>query len=474
MDRRTSLSRRMFLRSAAVSTGAIALAACQPKVIEKIVKETVEVEKEVEKVVKETVVVEKSVEKVVEKAIDTTILRWHARLGNIWNIYPERVKVFEEEHPGVKVNLEEFPAGSAEFGPKIASMVAAGAAGDLCWTAIGSGSFQFLAQYKALASLEEIIAADPLFKAEEYYPRVLNGFRMGPNGMGSGDLMGLPELCHGTYQCLFFNKDLLDEAGLEAPTADWTRDQLIDTAIKATKNGNFGFLPTTGGYSEIRYTALAHGGELLSEDGKSSLIEDEAVKEATRHLHDAFFSTHIAPLPQEIAGGRNQMFLSKRLAMFQSGHWDISAMAGLVGEEFTWDMVLMPKGPAGVRGGHLHADAESVLAQSKNKQLAYELGRTLTDHEGSVGIAIQNGSSCRPATYEDERVRAEQPYWAEIAASIDEAAAELGPANLRKQESQTLIKTLFDPLWVGDRQPDDAFFAEVSAEWQSFLDKAAE
>jgi len=41
------------------------LAACQqPSVVEKIVKETVEVEKEVEKIVKETVVVEK--EKVVE------------------------------------------------------------------------------------------------------------------------------------------------------------------------------------------------------------------------------------------------------------------------------------------------------------------------------------------------------------------------------------------------------------------------
>lgn len=471
MDPRNLLSRRTFLRSAAVSAGAVALAACQPKIVEveKIVKETVEVEKEVEKVVKETVVVEKNVEKVV----DTVILRWHARLGNVWKVYPERVKVFEEEHPGVKVNLEEFPAGSAEFGPKIAAMVAAGAAGDLCWTAIGSGSFQFLAQNKALASLEDVIASDPLFNPDDFYPRVINGFRMGPNGMGSGDLMGLPELAHGTYQCLFFNKDLLESMGLEAPTMEWTREDLLDTAIKATKDGIFGFLPTTGGYSEIRYTCLAYGGELISPDGTTSLIDTDEVKVATRWLHDAFFGLHIAPLPQEVTGGRNQMFLSQRLALFQSGHWDISAMKDLVKDEFAWDMVLMPIGPAGVRGGHLHADAESVLAQSKNKQLAYELGRTLTDHEGSVGITIQIGSSCRPATYEDERVRTAQPYWALIAQSIEEAAEHLGPANLRKQESQTLIKTLFDPLWVGDRQPDDAFFSEVSAEWQDFLDKPA-
>ncbi len=58
------LSRREMLRSALLAGAGLALAACQPKVVEveKVVKETVEVEKEIEKIVKETVVVEKEVE----------------------------------------------------------------------------------------------------------------------------------------------------------------------------------------------------------------------------------------------------------------------------------------------------------------------------------------------------------------------------------------------------------------------------
>ena len=54
-----SLCRREFMRSAGLAVSGALLAACQPKVVEveKIVKETVEVEKVVEKIIKETVIV---------------------------------------------------------------------------------------------------------------------------------------------------------------------------------------------------------------------------------------------------------------------------------------------------------------------------------------------------------------------------------------------------------------------------------
>jgi peptide/nickel transport system substrate-binding protein len=70
------IDRRRFLQIAGLTAAGAALAACQPKVVEKIVKETVVVEKEgqvVEKVVKETVVVKEQVEKVVEKVVETGI-----------------------------------------------------------------------------------------------------------------------------------------------------------------------------------------------------------------------------------------------------------------------------------------------------------------------------------------------------------------------------------------------------------------
>ncbi len=68
---RTKISRREFVRGAAVAAAGVAVVACQPQtvVVEKVVKETVQVEK----VVKETVQVEKEVTKVVEKAVTKVV-----------------------------------------------------------------------------------------------------------------------------------------------------------------------------------------------------------------------------------------------------------------------------------------------------------------------------------------------------------------------------------------------------------------
>ena len=60
------MQRRDFLALSGLLGAGVMLSACQPQVVEKIVKETVVVEKEKEKIVKETVVVEKQVEKKVE------------------------------------------------------------------------------------------------------------------------------------------------------------------------------------------------------------------------------------------------------------------------------------------------------------------------------------------------------------------------------------------------------------------------
>ena len=74
-----NVTRREFLRVSAVAAAGAVAVACQPQTVivekEKIVKETVEVEKEVTTVVKETVEVEKEVTKVVQKEVTVEIVR---------------------------------------------------------------------------------------------------------------------------------------------------------------------------------------------------------------------------------------------------------------------------------------------------------------------------------------------------------------------------------------------------------------
>jgi len=461
-----TLNRRAFLKGAALSLGVAALAGCAPKVVEKIVKETVvvEKEKEVEKVIEKTVVV--------EKVKDVVILRMHSRLGDAQRaVYNGGIERMQQANPQVKVNVEEFPAGSAEYGPKIAALVAGGAVGDITWNAIGSGSFQFLAGNKALAALDDLVAADSSdFTLDAFYPRVVNGFRLGPGGQGTGELMGLPTLAHGCYVLLFYNRDLVEKEGLQPPTDDWTRDQLIELGKKLTKEGRFGFLPTTGGYSELRSQTLPYGGEIISADGTKSQLEDEKVKQGLRWVYDCFFTYKVAPTAQQIAGGVGQMFLAGQLGGWQSGGWDVVTCRTVVKDTFKWDMVLMSKGPAGNGGGHLHADSFAVTSASKNKPLAYELIKFMTDKEAGVGFASMMGLACRFDVFKDARIT-KDPMLVKIGKTTEDAFDHLGSANLRKQELQTTVSAIFGPVWTGDKKPDDAFFAEASKTLQTFLDK---
>jgi anaerobic selenocysteine-containing dehydrogenase len=67
------IARRQFLVYSGLATAGTVLAACQPQVVEKIVKETVVVKEEVEKVVKETVVVKEEVQKEVTKVVEKVV-----------------------------------------------------------------------------------------------------------------------------------------------------------------------------------------------------------------------------------------------------------------------------------------------------------------------------------------------------------------------------------------------------------------
>jgi multiple sugar transport system substrate-binding protein len=438
----SGLSRRSFLKGMALSVTGVALAACAaPTATQETGGAT-------------------------QEAVE---LVWHHRLGG-YEVYGQRIQAFEEDHPDVKIVVEEFPQGSAEYGPKIVSLIAAGIVGDMTWTALGSGSYQFLMQNNGLAPLDDFIEADSSgFSLDEYYPNIVASLRFG------GQIYGLPELAHGVNTCLYFNRDAIEAEGLEAPTMDWTHEQLVEMAIAMTNADRFGFLPAIGDYSNIRNQTLPYGGELLSEDGTTSLIPSDGVKEGLRWVYDLFYGVNVAPTPallQGVDGGTNQMFLSGRLVSFQSGGWNLS-IAEVVGDAFQWDMVLMPKGPSGSRGGHLHIDAEAVTQQSDNKQLAYEFCKYLTDKEGAIGVALETGLACRPDVYEDERIN-NNPYVVLLGQANAEAHEHINPANLRKQEMQTTVRAIFDPLWVGDAEPTDDFFDQASATFQEFLDKSAE
>ncbi len=237
------LSRRGFVRSAAIMTGGTILAACQPKVVEKVVKETVEVEKE--KVVKETVVVKEQVTQIVEKEV-TKIVEKEIRCQMDWTpTFPPAPKKYDPpiemaviwedlwdlpdpytwdnnpqynrilEYTGIKYTVHWVGGGDVKT-TKLAADMAAGTLPD-----------QFDVSGVVLAQVinEGLVAditdvwestASPLVIEKKEYPT----HPWWPTVMRNGRIFGVPfsDIAGNTDQIPFIRQDLLDKLGLPAPT----------------------------------------------------------------------------------------------------------------------------------------------------------------------------------------------------------------------------------------------------------------
>ncbi|MCQ4088365.1 ABC transporter substrate-binding protein [Saccharibacillus sp. JS10] len=129
------------------------------------------------------------------------------------------------------------------------------------------------------ASLDEMIAADPEFKSEDFVQTFLN------QGKVDGKQYFLP--MYGTTQVMYYRKDTLEAAGID-PASLKTWEALADAAAKMTKKEGdkttfYGWEPMWGEGNMID-AALSRGGQVLSEDGKTVMIDSPEWIETWEHF----------------------------------------------------------------------------------------------------------------------------------------------------------------------------------------------
>ena len=215
-------NRRDFLRIAGATTAGVVTAACAPQVI----KEAVEVEKEVTRIV----------EKQVEAPRKPVTIRVHYMSGPSWAWIQERMPLFEERNPYIKVEDEAAPG--AEYFAKMRTMYAGGQIGDVLWTWHENGAFQEFWQKGVFQPIDDLVEAEQ-FDLGQYYKISIELMTR------EGKLYMLPEYIHPGPTGYHYNKDRCDEVGItyvpETPASeadihdDWTIDDFYRVSEKLTK-----------------------------------------------------------------------------------------------------------------------------------------------------------------------------------------------------------------------------------------------
>ncbi len=303
-----------------------------------------------------------------------------------WNSGPEAqpgwekiVAEFNKQYPDIKVKL--LPVEGTNWGSYldgVATTIAGGEKPDVMWVAT-EGVQLLVNELKLATPLDSYIEKD---KAElqpfldDVTPAMLDAFKV------DGKQYMLPYSWNNMV--IYYNTARFKEAGLEAPKADWTRAQFLETAKKLTVDSNndgtperYGFAWDNGGmFTSAMPWIYANGGDILKDNMCGIDVTAPAVTDALQFMHDMVYVDKVAPSPTGY-GDLYNLFQNGDVAMFGAGRWPLTAFVPAGFKDF--DVQLWPGNPDRIT--EFGIDGFPILTTAQNPDAAWQFVKFMTGAE---------------------------------------------------------------------------------------------
>jgi multiple sugar transport system substrate-binding protein len=393
-----------------------------------------------------------------------------------------RGPVFQKHFPHVTLQLE--PA--AEYPATLAAQVAGNAIGDLLF--LESGGEAFYARWAANGVLTKL---DPLVERDKYDTSVFLPQAVQALRAVDGKIWGFPYLAYMACCGLFYNRALFDKAGLRPPTDAWTYDAIAEHAQRlTTRTGpNNATVDVWGGGrklgSDLAVAAVtrAFGGDLYAPDGKHTLIASRPSQEALTWWLDRSLKDRSVTNDLMVKNPRGLLEQGKlAFAMGYTPGDRVAVARALNAAGVPWGLALMPRGPAGRRGG-VFVNAPLGMAKiTRHQNEAWELQKFLADKETGVIMGLPEAGSgqhvshfgARRDVYTDARVlkAPDMPpgVMAALARSMELPEPFWYPRNFRGTEVSQVLNTELRRALTGEVPYDEGFFDTLAQQVQAVLD----
>jgi multiple sugar transport system substrate-binding protein len=378
------------------------------------------------------------------------------------------MQAFEAANPDIKVDWIHTP--NDQYETKLNTAMAGGNPPDLFW---GSNMADYVARGVAM-DISSLLQADPVVGAPGYFlePQEANRSAINNKWYGIGS-------CWVVHH-LYYNKKLLDAAGVEPPPVDasqaWTWDQFLDISKQLTVDGS-GKHPDQEGFDAddiqqwgISWAAwslprdvlvYSNEGEAYTSDYTCHLGEPAAV-EAYQALADLTLVHHVAPQAaafEQLGFGQAwEALASDKVALLCDGSWALQDISKL-GIEFGCGV--LPKMKVAVTEAQAHA--HMIHKGTENPEASWKLLAYLSsdDYQRSLlqaGLWLPSHTSLLSedglATWITEGVHPEgydriaTDYLANYAKSY------FYPAGF--SETDKLIEAAMQAVWIGEQTAEQA------------------
>lgn len=432
------LSRRDFLVSTLAMTGAAALAACAAPA-------------------------GTSDEAEGGASTEPITILFHSRLGTHADWHVSRIPLFEEQNPGLKLEVDELPGN--EMYPKIYALAASGTVGDVVWTYLDNPP-----EHKAkgvMIDLDDIIEAKA-FDLSQFWQSLLQALTL------DGKLQAIPNHGHYGTTSYYFNRSMYEEAGVELPAPEWTVSDLVSGAQAMTASPEiWGFRANGGGAEHMASYLRTFGGNFMDAEGVKCLFDQDESIQALRWLYDLQHEYEVDPCICGTDTANN--FTAGQVGCFNWTTGYTATFYAQPAEEWTfeWDVMVPPVGPTGLRGSQVSAAAFCITGNSAHPFEAFQvLDFFSTKEDGIEHVFFGAGSpGGRQDVWESEELNSIHPiYRMHAEAFPDGPQPWYRAANARVGEFSDTMNNNLQAIWT-DSIGFDEGVTQLYTLCQEVLDK---
>ena len=304
--------------------------------------------------------------------------------------FEARAAEFMKTHPEIKVTVEGVPATSwGELMQAIAINIAGGNAPDIA--DIASEGQRAFADNNIITPIDDYLARDQAELQEtlaDIDPRLLDALKI------DGKSYGLPTVWNNMV--IYYNKRVLQEAGLEPPTANWTIDDFISMSqqVTASSDDKWGYAFGNGYFVTLVPWMLVNDGNVLTDDWTQSRLTDPNTVAAVQLLHDFVYKHEISP-KLDVGVSDFDLFVQNKLAFMGAGMWQVNGLKNANFPADDYDVVPFPK--VKTSKTVIGIGAAPIFTASQNKDAAWEFAKFLTSKDFQETFIAADGWSI-PAT----------------------------------------------------------------------------
>ena len=451
----SKVSRRKFLKGLGLTAVGAAVAACQPQTV--IVTE--------EKIVKETVIVEKEAEQAV--APTSAEIRFMTRAGPLGLFMKEFAQIYSDKQEGaVNIIIEE--GNWSDISTKLMTSAVAGTLADVFWQ-----PYFYIPYHIAsgvMLPMDDLVAASNV-DTSIWYPWALEMETF------DGKMWGLPMGVMTGYNTLIYNKEIIEKAGVPAPDGpNNTWEDLVEICKGIKENTDTWAIDIGHWWWGTETIVRNFDSNIVEFMGKESHFMDEKTQQAMKQIWDFAFTHEVMPTSASMEGDRNKMFVAGKLAILCNCAADVvTGMATAVGGRFPYDYSTIPQADRGLLGTQQQADSVHIYANCKYPNQAFGLCAEITGVEASKWTAVTTGmtpGAC-PAAWEDPEVAEKYPWYGVEGEWFKTNVPEPPPMpyNFSFNEVNTVWGAEWNPIKNGERPFDQENLQAVSDKIQEVLDQ---